>query len=231
MERVKVAGLAIVISLAACSGQADDPTEPPIARPAVSIVSGNNQTGKAGLPLAELFIVMVTDQAGAPMPSRTVSWSVIQGGGRLLPGLTTITGVDGSAVAHFHPERLGTNVVLASVGVSEAVTFTMDATVLVISNFMWPWSDQFALPGPNALRVGTRVEWYSYAQDSVQITSTTVPPGGSSFSATLRANESFEWVPDVEGVWEWEPTYFWTTAQGASVHTGETTRLTVLPGL
>lgn len=47
------------------------------------IVSGNNQTGVAGQPLASPFVVRIADSSGNPVANQTVTFTVVSGGGTL----------------------------------------------------------------------------------------------------------------------------------------------------
>jgi hypothetical protein len=51
--------------------------------------SGGNQTGTAGMALAETIAVQVLDEAGTPVPGVTVSWSPRSGSGSVTPGTST----------------------------------------------------------------------------------------------------------------------------------------------
>jgi hypothetical protein len=55
----------------------------PQAASAISIVSGKNQTGKPGQPLAAPFVVKTTDITGNPVPGISVTFAVTAGGGTL----------------------------------------------------------------------------------------------------------------------------------------------------
>jgi alpha-tubulin suppressor-like RCC1 family protein/5-hydroxyisourate hydrolase-like protein (transthyretin family) len=53
----------------------------PDAPAAVTIVSGDAQGGSIGAALSNALVVSVSDQFGNPVPSQTVTWEVLQGGG------------------------------------------------------------------------------------------------------------------------------------------------------
>ncbi|HTM84658.1 MAG TPA: Ig-like domain-containing protein, partial [Mycobacterium sp.] len=63
----------------------------------IAIVSGNNQRGTVGAPLADSLEVRVLDQAGRPVPDQPVSWTVVAGGGSVAASSTT--NADGRAAA------------------------------------------------------------------------------------------------------------------------------------
>lgn len=201
-----------------------DATDP---RAVLSIVSGNNQKGKAGEMLGELLWVRVTDGEGNLVPHVTVTWAVTSGGGRFPGGCTrgnpaTATtrtlpeGVGigsrsgpGLAWVHFQPTMVGISTVAAAVpGVRVSpVTFTVDATVMVITLTYDPGIDKIAFFGPDfssdiTVPIGATVEWVNDLP-MAHITSTSVPAGGASFdSGELSQGERFQFVPEVAGTWE-----------------------------
>lgn len=233
----------IIIAVVACACGTDGPTElppvnhppdPPVIQRSITVVSGDSQSGKAGAPLARPFVVRVTDAAGRAVPSAAVTW-VVMGGegrypGRFMPAWDTVavmlTGPDGVAQIDFWLNRLGTTTVAASLTAVPEVqaTFTMDATVMVISNLGWPWAG-FSVPYPESVPVGTPVEWLNYAIDSVQIAPVTIPPGGEVFGRTMLEQERADFVPNVAGTWEWQATYYFTNDGVTTTYPGEIIRL------
>lgn len=230
----------IIIAVVACACGTDGPTEPPPVNPpdppviqrSITIVSGDNQSGKAGAPLASPFVVRVTDAEGRAVLSAGVTWTVTASAGRFVPAWDTVahalTGGDGIAQVNFWLNRLGTTTVTASLTAAPEVraTFTMDATVLVISNMSWPWGG-FSVPYPESVPVGTPVEWFNYASDSVRVTPLTVPPGGEVFGRTMLEQESADFVPNVAGTWEWQATYYVTNDGVTASYPAEIIRLAV----
>ncbi len=77
--------LAALFTLAACSS--DSPTE--VSFESLQTVSGQSQTGTAGSALQSQLVVVALDEAGAPLPGVTITWSVTEGGGTVAP--TTVT--------------------------------------------------------------------------------------------------------------------------------------------
>ncbi len=63
----------------------------------LALVSGDQQSGKPGQPLAQPLRVKVTDSWGAPVRGAAVNWSVPVGSGTFQPAATTFTGSDGIA--------------------------------------------------------------------------------------------------------------------------------------
>jgi Bacterial Ig-like domain (group 1) len=227
---ISVAG---VLALAAACG--DDsrvgPTplmrtpSPPAAVPAAtSLVSGNDQLGKAGEQLAEPFIVRVTDANDNPATDALVSFQIRSGAGALggrcdvnAPAVirSSPTSSDGLATMAFMPTVLGRSTVTATINGRDgsSVTFSSEATSLVVEFWFGFWNVGFI--GPCTLSsvviapVGTTVEWKIPAQDdrypiTYTVTSTSAPPGAKGFdSGVMTAYERFRFVPPVAGTWEY----------------------------
>ena len=92
-------------------------------------VSGDNQQGLAGEPLAKPFVVSVLDQNGAAFAGAVVTFSITAGGGTLSTATAT-TNANGRArsTLTLGPD-LGTSTVVATVAGLETVTFTATAVV------------------------------------------------------------------------------------------------------
>ncbi len=106
-------GLGIILislALVGCSG-GSSPTEPrmPIDVPtptpppapnfqrAVSIVSGDGQTGRVGETLVEPLVARVTDEQGQALEGITVLWTLTKGDGHIPGPRITIDGQPGEA--------------------------------------------------------------------------------------------------------------------------------------
>lgn len=82
MKFAIVVGLALVLT--SCGG--DDLVLPDEGTPAaISIVRGNNQSATVGSILPDSLVVKVVDREGRPVPSQSVSFEVIAGGGSVAP--------------------------------------------------------------------------------------------------------------------------------------------------
>ena len=112
---------------AAATCEVPPPPTPPIPT-TLSMVSGNNQSGEVGKPLAQPFVVGVLDQEGKPLQETAVTFSVTAGNGRLstirqntdVYGQTRTTLTLGSGA--------GRHSVSASVsGIAQTQTFTATA--------------------------------------------------------------------------------------------------------
>ena len=106
-------------------------TLPPPIPTSLSIISGENQEGLTGAPLANLLIVQVHDQYGDPLAGIMVTFAATAGDGSL-SATTTITDENGQAESTL---TLGTdpgpNTVEVSVeGIAQTVTFSAIAELL-----------------------------------------------------------------------------------------------------
>jgi photosystem II stability/assembly factor-like uncharacterized protein len=103
---------------------------------AISMVSGNNQTGAAGQPLRYPLVVVVTNASGVPVAGVTVNFGSTAGGGTLWGTQST---TDSQGVAYttltLGPTP-GTNTVTATASGLTAVTFTASATALAANAYM-----------------------------------------------------------------------------------------------
>ncbi len=77
-----IALLAAAFATVACEGPTEiriDPWVP--GRTQLSMVSGDNQSGTVGQPLAAPFVVRVVDEQGKPVSGAVVLWDVVEGDG------------------------------------------------------------------------------------------------------------------------------------------------------
>ena len=121
---VRAEGVSKVVTF---SAEATLPSPPPTR---LSIISGENQQGFTGEPLANPFIVQVHDQYGNPMAGVPVTFTVSETDG-MLSATAVTTDSDGQAKTTL---TLGTDpgtvTVEASVeGISQAVTFNAEAAL------------------------------------------------------------------------------------------------------
>jgi Bacterial Ig-like domain (group 1) len=118
--------LAAAAALGACGSTGPDRIGPPAA---LTMVSGNSQTGQVATLLANPLVVSVTDSRSRPVQGVAVTWSVTSGNGVINP-TSTLTDANGSAQAAFSVGTVaGNNQVTASVsGVTASVTFSIVGT-------------------------------------------------------------------------------------------------------
>ena len=147
-----VATAAIALALG-CGGD----TTQPQSTPAVSSVSGNNQTGTAGQALADPLVVRVT-RDGSGLAGTSVSWTVTGGAGSASPA-TSVTDSNGQASTTWTLGPTdGANTLEASAtgATGSPVQFTATGTpfnppsaagVSVGDNFFNPTSSTIALNG------------------------------------------------------------------------------------
>ncbi|HEU4829867.1 MAG TPA: hypothetical protein VFT04_11795 [Gemmatimonadales bacterium] len=118
-------GLLVLSALAACAGD----IVPPGPAPHVRISGGNGQSGVALDTLALPLEVTVVNDAGEPVPGRTVTWMSSGGGDRLLP-IAPVTDGDGRARAVWilGPDSGEHEVSAVVTGEDGAVEFTATAS-------------------------------------------------------------------------------------------------------
>ena len=103
---------------------------PPPEPTALSIVSGDNQSGLTGETLANPFVIEVRDQYDDPMQGVTVTFAVSDGGGSLSSEMV-MTDANGRAECTLTlGSEPGTNTVEASVeGISQTKVFSAEASL------------------------------------------------------------------------------------------------------
>jgi len=100
-------------------------TETSLSGPAtaITIVSGNGQSGVSGTVLVLPFVILVNDTQGHPVAGDTVTWTAATG---TLTAVTTVTAADGTTQNTFTPV-LGADSVTAAVN-NTAVSTIFTAT-------------------------------------------------------------------------------------------------------
>jgi hypothetical protein len=217
--RISVTVLLAPLILLSCndsgSGRLTEPREPADSIPrralpaAITMVSGDRQEGKAGVPLRDYLVVRLSDADGRAVAGANVVWKVESGAGRiwslfdgehvLCDSIDGCTDARGHSQVQFVPTTVGTAIVTAEVAGIEGspVTFTADAPGTVIF-FGQNWTsdpEQLGFISPDwtthvTVPVGTPVEvivlgvFYGGGWDgSAHIVSATVPPGGEAFDS------------------------------------------------
>lgn len=197
--------------LVACSGDGLLMPPSPSSAASILVVSGNDQEGMAGDPLAAPLVVRVTDASGVGVGNVWVTWRITSGAGRfrdergniLASPPSTRTGPDGLARVIFEPLILDRITVEAGLKdrSDASVTFSADARGVVIHLWLW-------ITGPDntpdvTVPIGTLVEWRNWLS-SGRVASTSSPAGGASFdSGRLGEQDRFQFVPEVAGTWEY----------------------------
>jgi hypothetical protein len=207
----------LTLTLLACSGGdsllVTSPPPPPAPPAMLAIVSGNNQQGTHNLPLAERFVVRVTNPAAQGVAGVEVSWAVTSGAGAWIPWQpaqgVTITDAEGMTGVGFQPTVPGpsTSTVSASAAGLQGspVTFTAVSDGYRIRfgpsfDYCAPADPPWFNPPEITMPVGATVEWVGSCE--ARIVSQSVPPGGEPFdSGVLSAGMSFAFVPRVAGEW------------------------------
>lgn len=88
----------LVFLFMACDG---DTIHNPGDSAEISIVSGNDQIGTGGQPLAQSIVVQVTTSNGGPAKHMDVRFNVIEGGGQIQSGVIKRTDSEGMATAEW----------------------------------------------------------------------------------------------------------------------------------
>jgi hypothetical protein len=94
----------------------------------LTVVSGNNQTGAAGQPLANPLVVLLTDDSGAPITGRTVAFSVTAGGGSVSVTQASTDAQGQASCILTLGAAAGSNTVAAGFGSLSPAVFTATAT-------------------------------------------------------------------------------------------------------
>jgi uncharacterized protein (TIGR03437 family) len=99
---------------------------------ALTLVSGNNQSGAAGVTLTSSLVVKVADSSKNPIPNVIVSFSVTPAGAAVISPSTALTLPDGTAsVSVALGTQTGPITVTASVTGLTPVTFSLTATAAI----------------------------------------------------------------------------------------------------
>jgi len=116
------------LGLAACGGGGGGGHDQSSVPAAITIVSGNGQSGSVGAELPAALTVRVTDSAAQPVAGTTVTWAVTAGGGTVTPatGATDNTGT--TSTRWKLGASAGANRVTATVAGGLSATF--DATAM-----------------------------------------------------------------------------------------------------
>ena len=195
----------------------------------VTKLSGDNQTVETSVNIPDAFAARVTNGQGDPMAGVVMVWEVTAGEGVLWgplnypcgnnPDLDTLphsvsrtvrTLSDGTAGGpldgvRFYPRIADTSTVSVSVdGVENSpLTFTVDALEASVRRIRLNLDRTGFQPADESVPVGTIVVWSHY-NATAHIVSTSAPAGGASFdSGTFGPNDTFKFVFDAVGTWEY----------------------------
>lgn len=188
----------------------------------ILLVSGDNQNGKTLEQLSSPFVVQVVDQEEVGVSGVTVTWEVT-GDGSLSTASTETDAQGQASVSLTLGAALGDNTVTAVVAglTGSPVTFNARTTVLVIEMVGTAFVDPNGGTNGNSVAmvaVGDTIEWVN--RDAIQHTATSnaVPAGGAAFdSGLLGTGDTFRFVPDVAGTWEYLCQVHPLIMQGATI--------------
>jgi hypothetical protein len=106
-------------------------------------LSGDNQTGAAGQPLAATYLVKVRDQYANSVPGATVQWTASSG---TLSATSTVTDAFGNtSVRHTLGPSAGSQTATATAGVAPPVTFTATAVLAPTLTATVPVTENYGL--------------------------------------------------------------------------------------
>ncbi len=172
----------------------------------VAITAGDGQSARTSQPLAADLEVLVTATDDGPVPNLPVAWAVTSGGGSL-SATSAPTDSDGRASSRLTlGGDAGANTVSATPSGLAAVTFEATGSAPVTVDVLMQ-GIAFVAPGGGddiTIMLGDTVRWENL--DAVQhtATSTSEPSGGATLdSGLLNGGESFTFVPDTRGQWEY----------------------------
>ncbi|HEV8151055.1 MAG TPA: Ig-like domain-containing protein [Gemmatimonadales bacterium] len=95
---------------------------------AITIVSGNSQSGPRDVTLPTPLVVRVTDRAGNPVSGVLILWTPAAGGGTVSP-TSSFTDANGRATTTWTPSGVGGPVTVVASGGGLSVTFTAGVNV------------------------------------------------------------------------------------------------------
>jgi len=204
LPRSYVGSMLIVGILAGCGG---DTTGPDPQDPALSSVSGNNQSATPGQALANLLVVLMA-QDGSGVSGKTVSWTVSTGGGSVNPASST---TDNSGMASTQwtlgPDAGPNSVQASGSGVTGSpVTFAATG----VSDDPPPATasisvgDNFFNPDSQTLAAGGAVTWTWAGSFNHNVTFSTgsdnsATQSGGTFTRTFADVGSFDYLCTIHG--------------------------------
>jgi len=191
-----------------------------LEKPRISVVSGADQEGVAGKLLDHELAVRVADPRGRGLGHQLVTWRVTSGAAELWPATgQTSTDSDGRTSLSIRPLIVGTIRVAAELAEGNQTPATFQATsrcwaesvTIVFWRERGGMDDAFYLgtvAGPIRVLAGTTVvllNTNTVSDFKARFTSTAIPPGGTAFdSGLLDYGESYRFVPNVEGTWNFK---------------------------
>lgn len=212
----------------ACGGNGAGPTGGGGAGPpaSLSVLSGENQSGKTGEEAPEALVVLVQDAQGRAVAGVTVRWAVVSGGGTLSDATTQTLASGQSGVSFTSPPELGVSVVEASVsGLGAPARFTIDTDVFLIEIVNHEYIGPGGTVDAATVPFRTTVEWVN-RDDPDQtgahtVTSTALPAFGRAFdSGALGLGDRFAFKAEAMGTWEYICSVH-GAAQGSATLTGQ----------
>ena len=211
----------LVVTMIACGPTPTSGTAHPTG---LEPISGDSQTGKAGIELNHPLVVQAVDGEGRPVSGVAVEWRAQSERGAFRPSpygetdaanqAETISLADGTARTYFMPLAYEETVVTAAFvdyPTIPSVEFVVDVGALVIRiEDNWGWSHCQTLclfpPGPEAVvPVGGVVEWWNRSLlGDIRIQSTSTPELGTAIDVIVPSGETWGANLDAEGTWSYQ---------------------------
>ena len=181
--------LLVVAGLCACGGGGDG--DGPQAS-SITLNAGDDQIGAAGAALAESLAVIVKDNADAPLPGVTVTWSVTGGGGTVSPATRTSDAGGMAKTRRTLGPNAGAQTARAATGSLNPVEFSaiaqIQGAVTIANNTTGPLTDTVQATKPESLTVlvtdqnttpvqGVNVQWAATGGATVSGNSVTTATG------------------------------------------------------
>ena len=176
-----------------------------VAPDAITVVAGDNQNVRTGVPLAQQLVARVTASDGGPVPGAAVDWEVTTGDASLAAATSTAN-ADGRASVELTAGNTVGPIEVTATPQGLAATATFDAQAsLPVTVTVTMENIAFNAPGGGddiTIMLGDEVRWVN--NDAVQhtATSTQEPTGGTPFdTGFLSQGQEDSVVPDVRGEW------------------------------
>jgi adhesin/invasin len=141
------------------------------ATPAViSIVSGNNQSATVGQALPSALVVRVANASNQAIPTVTVSWTVVQGGGTLGAATSNTNGQGQASNTYTVGAAAGPNQVRAAVQANATINTLFDATASAVATTASVDVTNFQFTPPTAAVAATGTVTWNFNQGTHNVT-------------------------------------------------------------
>lgn len=182
----------------------------------IESVSGSGQYGVTNQAYGEPLVVQASDESGDPVEGAPIEWTVASGDAEL-SSQTTVTDADGMAEVEVTG---GTSTGAITVEASHEgadgspVSFGLETSVALFEvgdNFFEDPEGRQNTSAEATVALGDTLRWNWTGSNQHTVTSGEgqggsagdgVPDGGDSMASTTQSDGTFQFVPGVEGTWE-----------------------------